>query len=163
MIQSSSESLYRPSDTSSTSDLFPGVCFLRFASFSLSSSPPLPRLSRPPRGFPAYQRQIWSYAVPGSVKAPCTLRTQKNRLRFFASLDSAGSRGLEPWIWLPAPLSAVEYRMSPVVKAFHCHARGRAKHTVNSWQNSPRSRSILSALFGWLSASRPILDHVAGG
>jgi hypothetical protein len=69
--------------------------------------------------------------IPSESRPPpllCTLSTQKDRLRFFASLDSVGCRGWEPLIWLPVPLSALEYRRSAVVKAFYHHARQRATH-----------------------------------
>ena len=54
--------------------------------------------------------------------ACCTLSTQKNRLRFFASPNPAGSCAWSRGFGFPTRCQ-LRYRLSAVVKAFYCHAR----------------------------------------
>lgn len=69
-------------------------------------------------------------------------------LHFLASPHLAGSRGSVPPVWHPVPLSALEYRLSAVVKAFYCHAA--ALLTPRRRRSSPHGDGTPQATFGWL-------------
>jgi hypothetical protein len=81
-----------------------------------------------------------------AASAALLVHKRTNFVPLLTSLIQAGSHSLEPCTWLPVPLSALEYRLGPVVKGFYCQ---HGKHAVNLGQNLLRPHSIFLASFLW--------------